>query len=575
MTIAVHGIGIVSDTNIAIGKTHCLKQGDLIIEAIHINKHNINQEVKRLAQAIQTAKEQLLFIRSQNSENTPEELIALIDTHILMLEDEALIDVPIDAIKEKYCTAEWALQLRKDELITIFDAMDDPYLRAKKEDISQVIDRIQRVLLGFGDICTDDVTGRIIITDDLSPADAMLLCQRGIKGFVTEHGGPNSHTAILAKGLGIPAIVAAHGATHCFKQNDLVVLDANTGTILSKVNDEDIDYFNARKTLEKKKLQSLIALKDEPCISLDGIEIELTANIETPSEAQAAAEAGAEGIGLYRTEFLFMNRQDLPTEQEHYETYLKVINETPSGSILIRTLDIGADKQCKSIKIPGTSNPALGLRAIRLCLKEPQIFQPQLRAILRAAKHGNVKIMIPMLTNVSEIIQTRKIINETVKQLNQEGIDCDSNIEIGGMIEIPAAALAAKSFAEHLDFFSIGTNDLIQYTLAIDRIDDHVGHLYDPQNPAVIRLIKMIIDAGDEAGIPVSMCGEMAADKKHIPLLLALGLRKFSMHPNFLLSAKEAILQEDISHLLKQGEILLNNIDSLDIPSFTKHISIK
>lgn len=572
MTIAIYGLGVGSGVNIAIAKAHRLKQGNLQIEPGHI-KYSSDQEMDRLIKAVAIAKEQLITIRNQKPEQTPEELIAIIDTHILMLEDEAITDVPLEIIRQDKCSAEWALQLRKNALITIFDAIDDPYLRGKKDDINQVINRIQRVLLGYGDIFTDKVENRIIVTDDLSPADALLLSQRGIAGFVTEHGGPNSHTAILARGLGIPAVVGAHGSVICLRQGELLILDANTGAIFTQADNADIEYFNDRRNHEITKNLSLKTLTDKPAVTTDGVKIELFANIEIPEDASAAHEAGADGIGLYRTEFLYMNRDKNPDEDEHYAAYMDVLKRTPGCPINIRTLDMGADKNYEENNQLSCTNPALGLRAIRLCLKEPDIFVPQLRAILRASAHGPIQLMIPMLTNLAEIKQTKSIIKECIRQLQKENIECDPDIPIGGMIEVPAAALAAASFAKHLDFLSIGTNDLIQYTLAIDRVDDHVSHLYDPLNPAVIRLIKIIITAANQAEIPVSMCGEMAGDPKYIPLLLALGLRCFSMHPAFLLPAKNIIRQENIEHLTRQGELLVNEMDELDLLSFVQNIS--
>ena len=390
------------------------------------------------------------------------------------------------------------------------------------------------------------------MADDLTPADTVLMQHYGIAAFATEFGGPTSHTAILARSLGIPAVVGLHSARRFVKNDDLVIIDGSTGMLLVDPDKSTKSYYEKRQREAKRYYSSLGKLKNAPTESEDGIAITLTANIELPKDFETVRDVGAKGVGLYRTEFLYMNRETPPDEEEHFETYLNVLNALRGLPLTIRTLDLGADKQVDGAgSQTGQSglNPALGLRAIRLCLKEPELFRPQLRAILRASAHGPVKIMIPMLTNIQEMQQVLQMVEDIKADLGNQSIAYDSDIKIGGMIEVPAAAICADIFAKNLDFLSIGTNDLIQYTMAIDRVNDEVNYLYDPLHPAVLRLIESIIKAGKKANIPVSMCGEMAGDKEHTQLLLGLGLREFSVHTASLLEIKKIINNTNIDEL--------------------------
>ena len=485
-------------------------------------------------------------MKSRIPEGTPREIAAFIDTHLLMLEDEAISRAPIAYIREMRCNAEWALKLECDALVSVFDAMDDPYLRTRKDDVEHVVNRVQIHLRGERRTVpppADAEAGRIIYADDLTPADTVLMQHQGVAGFMTEFGGPNSHTAILARSLNIPAVVGLHRSAALLRDGDEVVLDGRQGiVIVSPV--ELVKRFYERRRREIERIRGARRrLRTTPTVTADGEPVVLQANVELPGESAGAVRDGAAGVGLYRTEFLFMNRVDPPDEQEQYEAYAEVVAALKGAPATIRTLDLGADKQVDGTRpdAPVTSNPALGLRAVRLCLKEQGLFRPQIRAILRASASGPVRMMIPMLANTTELDQVLRIVRESKRELDARGEGYDASMPVGAMIEVPAAAICADIFARRLDFLSIGTNDLIQYTIAIDRVDDEVSYLYDPLHPAVLRLVAITIAAGRKAGIPVAMCGEMAGDARYTKLLLGMGLREFSVHPNALLEVKQII----------------------------------
>ena len=566
MTLACAGIGVNSGIGIAIGDAYRLHRGLVRIEAGWVADDAVEAEVQRFRRAVATAGAQLRAVRAQIPSTTPTDIIEFIDTHLLMLEDRAIAEGPIDLIRNEGSTAEWALQLRRDALVQVFEEMDDPYLRTRKDDVDHVVGRIQKVLLSGTESPEDldDLAGCIALAEDLTPADAVLLRHRGIAGFVTEYGGPMSHTAILARSLGIPAIVGARGSTSCLKHGERLILDARHGVVLADFDAATLAHFEATRDAARSRVAALRGLRDAPAVTRDGRRLELLANIELPDDVTVARDNGAEGVGLYRTEFLYMNRVTPPTEEEHFEAYRDVITGMGGVPVTIRTLDLGADKQVDGGATLACTNPALGLRAIRLCLKEPQLFRPQLRALLRASALGPVRIMLPMLTNVWEVMQTRALFEDAMRELTAEGVPFDPRVPIGGMIEVPAAALAAAAFARHLDFLSIGTNDLIQYTLAIDRVDDEVNYLYDPAHPAVLRLIQAVIDAGRSAGITVGMCGEMAGDPRFIPLLIGMGLNSFSMQPNSLLDARQLVRSADSGRLEREVRELMRNLDETD-----------
>ncbi|MEE9421695.1 MAG: phosphoenolpyruvate--protein phosphotransferase [Gammaproteobacteria bacterium] len=561
MTQTISGTGI--SRGIVIGHPYRLEQG--LVEAIEISipTQKLEDEVSRFRRAIRLARQQLRAIRNSIPQTTRADITDFIDTHLLMLEDSMLTLAPVELIRSNHCNAEWALKSQRDALAAVFDEMDDPYLRTRKDDVDHVVDRIMRILLNQetidnGLLKNTQLKNSIVITRDMTPAEMVLLQHQGIAGFVTESGGPLSHTAILARSLGIPAISGAH-CNFAIHEDDILVLDGDQGLLVCDADEATLKSYRRLQRKEQKRRTELNRIKDAPATTQDGIPVKLNANIELKEDIRAARRYCAEGIGLYRTEFLFMNRSDLPDEEEQFRHYCSVLKSLKGIPLTIRTLDLGADKGfgAFSSHSDAATNPALGLRAIRLCLKHMELFKPQLRAILRASAKGPVKLMIPMLSSDVELMTTLELIESIKQELTGQGIEFDTAIQIGGMIEVPAAALSASLFARHLDFLSIGTNDLIQYTLAIDRIDDEVTYLYNPLHPAVLRLIQMTIEAGISSQVPVSMCGEMAGDEKYTRLLLGMGLTDFSMQPSSLLEVKNVIINTDVSQLDKAVRKLL------------------
>lgn len=464
-----------------------------------------------------------------------------------MLDDAMMASTPVDIIKENKCNAEWALKLQRDAIVKVFESMDDPYIATRKDDVKHVFNHIMDELVAGDKARLDDTEkwkDHIIIADDLTPADTMVMQHAGVAGFVTETGGPLSHTAILARSLNLPAIVGLHDARKYLKPGESLVVDGESGLVLAEPDDTLIDHFRMRQRELRRKVKELHKLNDAKSRAKSGEKITLLANIEVEDDLKQLRKINAAGVGLYRTEFLYLRDNTIPDEEEHYKTYVRVIRNLRGAPLTIRTVDLGADKEMDTAASgPLAHNPAMGLRGIRLCLNDPSLMVPQLRAILRASVKGPVKIMFPMLTTVSELLQAKQLLENTKDVMREKGVKFDEKIPIGGMIEVPAAAISAAHFAEHLDFLSIGTNDLIQYTLAIDRIDDQVNYLYDPLNPSVLALIKMVIDAGIKHKIPVSMCGEMAGNANYTRLLLGLGLREFSMPPNSILEIKSVLRQ--------------------------------
>ena len=581
MTIALHGLGV--SRGIAIGKVHIIEQDQLDIPEYRITEQQVNSEIERLQQAITGAKQQLRAIKKQIPADTAADIAGFIDTHLLMLDDAVLIKEPEKLIKDRRYNAEWAIKLQRDALVNVFEEMDDAYLRTRRDDVDHVVNRILRILLKHTplkhELPGNSLEGYIVIAEDLTPADTVLMQHHGVVAFATEYGGPTSHTAILARSLGIPAIVGLHRARRYIKQEDLVIIDGISGVALIDPDERSLEAYRQKQDEFQKYYAGLKKLKETPARTLDGIDIELFANVELPRDFETVTEVGAAGVGLYRTEFLYMNRNTPPDEEEHFRTYRGVIDALEGLPLTIRTLDLGADKQVDGGRQSGPiqSNPALGLRAIRLCLKEPSLFRPQMRAIFRVSVYGPVRLMIPMLSNTQELEQVLRLVTDIKKELDEEKIPYDKNLPIGAMIEVPAAAICADVFARQLDFLSIGTNDLIQYTIAIDRVNDEVSYLYDPLHPAVLKLIKMTLEAGEQAGIPVAMCGEMAGDKRFTRLLLGLGLREFSLHPASLLEIKQVITQSSVKELQSLADRSLTAASGMevaaliDLPGNTLH----
>jgi phosphotransferase system enzyme I (PtsI) len=566
MSLLLSGIGV--SRGIAIGKAHLMRGSVEVVESA-IPTHLLDDEISRFLRAVDDARSQLHALREHIPSGTSVDIASFIETHLLMLNDATLCNTPAELIRELHCNAEWALKLQRDAVVSVFEAMEDPYLRTRREDVDHVVNRILRNLLGRDqrDSGMPALKDTVVLADDLTPAEAVLLEHQGIAAFATESGGPLSHTAILSRSMEIPAVVGVHGVQQYLHDGELVILDGLQGVLIADPDEQTLALYRQRQQAEWQRRAELACIAEQPAITLDAVPINLQANIELPEDVSASGFDNASGVGLYRTEFLFMNRATPPGEEEQFDCYRAVIDALNGKPLTIRTLDIGADKQVDGRHGRTCSNPALGLRAIRLCLKDQPLFRTQLRAILRASSHGPVRIMIPMLSTTHELHQTLALLNETRNALQREGYAFAPDVEIGGMIEVPAAALTAAEFSTHLDFLSIGTNDLIQYTLAIDRVDDEVNYLYDPLHPAVLRLIKMTIDAGNQAGIPVAMCGEMAGDPRYTRLLLGMGLTEFSMHHTSLAEVKNVINQSDIGKLKPLVDELLNNTRAGHIPA--------
>jgi phosphotransferase system enzyme I (PtsI) len=571
--------GVSASKGVAIGKVHIVERGLLDVSEQSIKPSRVKNEVARFRRALKSARDELKAVKTKIPPDTATDICAFIDTHLLMLEDSALTNAPVKYIHNKHCNAEWALKIQRDALVAVFEAMDDPYLRTRKDDIDHVVNRIQRILLKRHKPSRShdeqSFSGRIVFADDLTPADTVLMQHQGVEAFLTEFGGPNSHTAILARSLRIPAVVGLHNARIYLRDEETVIIDGRDGVVIADPDPMTIRHYEKRRREMERQLIARKKLRNAPVVTTDGERIMLQANVELPSDMDAAFQVGAAGIGLYRTEYLFMNRDEPPEEEEQYEAYLKMANALKGAPVTIRTLDLGADKQVDGSRpgAPGSSNPALGLRAVRLCLKEQGLFRPQLRAILRVSARHPVRLMVPMLSNIQELMQVTQIISECQRELKSEGLDFDADIPVGAMVEVPAAAVCADLFARRLDFLSIGTNDLIQYTIAIDRIDDEVSYLYDPLHPAVLRLIQMTIRAGKKAQIPVAMCGEMAGDVRYTRLLLGLGLKEFSVHPNALLEVKQAINETHIARTRRLAERLMRAVRSSTRESLMSEIN--
>jgi len=544
MTFSLHGIG--ASKGIAIGKVHIVTRGLMEVPEYTLKKTEVESEVKRFKKAIAGARADLGAIKEQIPSDTDTDIAAFIDTHLLMLDDSAITKAPIKFIREQLRNAEWALKVHRDALVSVFEAMEDSYLRTRKDDIDHVVTSVQMRLMHSEKSIShsdDSFAGKIVFADDLTPADTVLMQHQGVAALVTEFGGPNSHTAILARSLRIPAVVGLHNAGPYLRENDTLIIDGRQGVVLVDPDEQMVRHYEKLQRQIERVHSARRKLRYAPTITSDGESIVLQANVELPADLDGAVQVGAQGIGLYRTEYLFMNRAAPPDEEEQYQAYTEVVRAGEGAPVTIRTLDLGADKQVDGTRpgAPMSSNPALGLRAVRLCLKEPGLFRPQLRAILRASAHSPVRMMIPMLSTTGELAQVMDMVKSCRKELDNEGQPYDEAMPIGAMIEVPAAAICADIFARKLDFLSIGTNDLIQYTIAIDRVDDEVNYLYDPLHPAVLRLIQMTIRAGEKVGIPVAMCGEMAGDARYTRLLLGMGLKEFSVHPNALLEVKQVI----------------------------------
>ena len=554
MSFTLHGLAV--SNGIAIGQAHLISQATLEVSHLVIAPRMVEKEVARFETALTQVRNEFKTLKI-GKENSPTDIGAFIDLHMMILADPELSEVPKQIIRERRCNAEWAIVQQMEILVAQFEKIDDAYLRERSYDVRQVVERVVRELVGKpGHAAVKTPKGSkgenlIVVAHDLSPSDVMAFKDQHFSSFVTDVGGATSHTAILARGMGIPAVLGLHNARQLIRDKETLIVDGTRGVLIVNPDARILEEYVLKRSQIEIERSKLKLLKTARATTLDRVKIELLANIEEPSDVNAVLECGADGVGLFRTEFIFLGRGDMPSEDEQFEAYRKTVKGMEGRPITIRTFDLGNDKNLHSElnEDRKRDNPALGLRSIRLSLADPKSFQAQLRAILRVSKLGKVKILIPMLSHAHQIDQTLAALEQAKSSLRGERIAFDEGIEIGGMIEVPAAALAVGLFLRRLNFISIGTNDLIQYTLAVDRSDEQVSNLYDPLHPAVLMLLEHIISSAEKAKIPVSMCGELAGDSTLTRLLLGMGLRQFSMYPAQIPEVKQKIKQSDISEI--------------------------
>ena len=571
MSFTLHGLPVSG--GIAIGQAHLISQATLEVSHLLISPRLVEKEIARFDAALQRVRDEFAAMKN-NLEHAPADIGAFIDLHQMILADPELSETPKQLIRERRCNAEWAIVQQMEVLVEQFEKIDDIYLRERSYDVRQAVERVVRELSGQGSphlsARARGVKGQtqILVAHDLSPADIMAFKDQAFASFVTDVGGATSHTAILARGMGMPAVLGLHNARQLIRDKETVIVDGTRGVLIVDPDPRILEEYELRKSQYELERSKLKLLKTARATTLDRVKVDLLANIEVPEDIPAALENGAEGIGLFRTEFIFLGRGDMPSEEEQYEAYRKVVKGMEGRPVTIRTFDLGNDKNLESeeaVDERQRSNPALGLRSIRLSLTEPRSLLAQLRAILRASRLGKTKILIPMLSHAHQIDQTLALLEQAKESLRREKVAFDEHIEVGAMIEVPAAALAINLFLRKLDFVSIGTNDLIQYTLAIDRSDEQVAHLYDPLHPAVLMLLAHVISSAEKAEKPVSMCGEMAGDPNLTRLLLGMGLRQFSMHPAQIPAVKQKVKQSDASELTPLVKRLVRLEDSVRI----------
>ena len=565
MSIVLHGF--TAGKGIAIGRAHLILRGMTEVPQYNIIADELAAETTRFDNAIKASRRQLEQLRSAIPENAPTELGAFISLHLMLLTDATLSREPADIIQEQKINAEWALKLQTDKLSQQFDEIDDAYLRERKQDMLQVVERIHNNLVGQSNelnLETNLLEDTVLIAHDLSPADTVHFKEQRIAGFVTDAGGPTSHTAILGRSLDIPSVIGLRNARDLISENEWVIVDGINGVLIINPDDTVLAEYRGHMREYKNRKRALNKLKKTAATTEDGLNIELLANIESTEDIKQLHSAGADGVGLFRSEYLYLNRDTLPTEDEQYEVYSTLIKKLKGKQLTIRTVDLGVDKNPRwfgqNATPNGSLNPALGLTGIRLCQAEPVMFRTQMRAILRAAAHGKVNMMWPMVASLTELRQCIVHFETAKRQLAERGEEY-GEVSLGCMIEIPSAALTVGSLLKLVDFISIGTNDLIQYTLSVDRGDDSVSHLYQPGHPAVLKLLQHIIRTANRMGKSVSVCGEMAGDSTYTRLLLGMGLRRFSMNPSNLLTIKDIVLRSHTGRLEEESAKLMRNED--------------
>ena len=571
--------GYAAGKGIAIGRAHLVVRGISELPQYHLPESELAGEVARFDAAVKATRKQLEQLRSAIPENAPAELGAFISLHLMLLGDVTLSREPADILQEQAINAEWALKIQTDRLSQQFDEIDDEYLRQRKQDMLQVVERIQKNLAGQSTELNLDANlldDTILIAHDLSAADTLFFKDQRIEGFVTDIGGPTSHTAILGRSLNIPSVIGVGNARQLISEHEWVIVDGIQGVLIIDPDELVLAEYRLRLKHYRSRLRALNKIKKTAAATLDGEEIELFANIESADDVKALHNIGADGVGLLRTEFAYLNRDSLPEEEELYQLYSDIAKKLKGKPLTIRTVDLGVDKNPRWFGTGGTPNgslnPALGLTGIRLCHAEPVMFRTQMRAVLRASVHGKLRIMFPMISSLSELKQSMTHLDTARKQL-VERQEAFGELEVGCMIEIPSAALTVSSLLKWVDFVSVGTNDLIQYTLSVDRSDDAVSYLYQPAHPAIIRLLAHIIRTANRMGKGVSVCGEMAGDTKYTRMLLGLGLRKFSMNINNLLDVKDVVLHSHTERLENEMAKLMRNEDPDKMDALLKKLN--
>jgi phosphoenolpyruvate-protein phosphotransferase (PTS system enzyme I) len=582
MAWMLSGVGI--GDGLAMGRAWVLASARLDLPRRRLEPDQVEPELKRFREAVSIVNKELADLKEAMGQEPSAEVSALLELQAIILRDPLLVAATEQRIESDRCNAEWGLLQQLEAVSAQFDEIDDPYLRERKADVQQIVDRILRAMQGdIGleeavlESHSQDDDGWILVAKDISPADMLILRRHRFLGFVTETGSATSHTAILARSLGLPAVVGVSGLLNQIAQNDIIVLRSDEGSVLGALTADDQSVYKGQQALYADDLKALEDFKQLASCSLDGVSVLLMANIDLPDDVQIALDRGCDGIGLFRSEFLFMNRSTIPSEDEQFQAYSAVVKAMGGRPVTIRTLDAGADKEVTALSIghDRPNNPALASRAIRYSLQSPDLFLSQLRAMLRASAFGQVKILIPMVSGPSEMISAREMVQQAMTSLRAKGLAFNPKVSVGAMIEVPSAAIAIDGLIAHMDFASIGTNDLIQYTLAIDRTDRSVAHLYNPLHPAILRLIDQTIRSCNRANLPVSLCGEMAGDIDFTRLLLGLGLREFSMHATEILKVKRVVRSSSVASLSRGVGRLLKLPDPALVKSGLSAINAK